>query len=54
MFYNNMSGILYYLNNYKIDDIDYCSDIVYDFWTFNEINMSTSHYFVKRIQQKYN
>ena len=47
-----MSGILYYLNNYKIDDIDHCNDNDYDFWTCDPINASASSYFVKRIQQK--
>ena len=47
-----MTEILYYLNNYKIDDIEKINVNDYNFQTCYSINTSASNYFVKRIQQK--
>lgn len=51
-----MSGILYYLNNNKIEDIDGDIDVLmnhYDCWTVHPIHddIKTVH-FVKKVQQK--
>tara|TARA_Y100000816_G_C25978885_1_gene511014 strand:- start:604 stop:960 length:357 start_codon:yes stop_codon:yes gene_type:complete len=51
-----LSGIMYYLNNYK--NISICGDcqspdvLGYDCWDVDIENNSLSHYFVKDVQQK--
>lgn len=51
-----LSGILYYLNNYKYESI--CGEIEtpetlgYDCWTVDLVNDNLSNYFVKKVQQK--
>ena len=51
-----MSGILYYLNNNKIEDIDGDIDVLmnhYDCWTVNPVyDDIKTVYFIKKVQQK--